>query len=216
MQENGRACVKIKPLNDWAVIVPSEAATRTAGGIYIPDAAQERPAEGIVEAVGPGAREEETWEDRKKEKGKKKERKFVSSTVKPGDRVIYERYAGTKIEIGGVERVLVRERSILGIFTGGGVDPKPLMLPERTTAGDTSLATIAMSAITANAPAQPLKSGGRPPAGDRPAKRASGKKPVKKAAKKSAKTAGKKKTAAGPKKLAGKKTASKKTTKKKR
>jgi len=55
----GTEAMKIKPLNDWAVIVPSEAMTRTAGGLFIPEAAKEKPAEGIVEAIGPGALEEE-------------------------------------------------------------------------------------------------------------------------------------------------------------
>src|SRR5512136_928498 len=93
--------MKIKPLNDWAVVIPSEAMTRTAGGLFIPDAAKEKPAEGVVEAIGPGALEEEKWEDRKKEKGKKKERKFIPTSVNPGERVMYDRYAGQKLELGG-------------------------------------------------------------------------------------------------------------------
>ena len=149
--------MQIKPLNDWAVIVPSEAAAKTAGGLYIPDAATEKPAEGVVEAIGPGALEEESWKERKKKK--KKERKFISTTVKAGERVLYERYAGTSIEHGGVERVLVRERNILGIFVGNpSTASRPLLLPERTSAADASLAKIAMNAITANAPAQAIAS----------------------------------------------------------
>jgi chaperonin GroES len=115
--------MKIKPLNDWAVIVPSEPMTRTAGGLFIPDSAKETPAEGTVEAIGPGALEEERWEDRKKEKGKKKERKFIPTSVKPGERVMYDRFAGSKVEVGGEERLLVREKHILGIL---------LMLPSAT------------------------------------------------------------------------------------
>ena len=145
----------IKPLNDWAVIVPSEAVERTAGGLYIPDAAKEKPAEGVVESIGPGALEEEGYGKKKKEK---KDRKFIATTVKPGECVLYERYAGTKIEVEGKDRVLVRERNILGIFVGGASsnDPKPLLLPSKTSAADTSLAKIAMTAITANVPAQPI------------------------------------------------------------
>lgn len=155
--------MKIRPLNDWAVIVPAEADERTAGGLYIPDAAKEKPAEGVVESIGPGALEEVSWKE-KKEKDRKKERKFIPTTVKPGERVMYEPYAGTKITLEGQERVLVREKSILGIFTGApSSDPRPLMLPERTTAGETSLATLAMSVITAHVPAQPLR--GKPAAG---------------------------------------------------
>ncbi len=142
--------MNIKPLNDWAVIVPSEAGERTAGGIFIPDSAKEKPAEGVVEAIGPGAFEEE--EKFGKKKKEKKERKFIPTTVKPGDRVLYERYAGQKITFGNVERLLVRERDILGLVTaqssGGG--QKPLQLPEKTAvSAGTSLATLAMKSIVA-------------------------------------------------------------------
>jgi chaperonin GroES len=128
--------MKIRPLNDWAVIVPAPAEVRTAGGLYLPDTAKEKPAEGIVEAIGPGALEEERWEDRKKEKSRKKERKFVPTSVKPGERVMYERFAGQTIELGGEERVLVRERSILGILPPAPARPQeelpPLLLPAAT------------------------------------------------------------------------------------
>ena len=131
--------MKIKPLNDWAVIVPSEAMTRTAGGLYIPDAAKEKPAEGTVEAIGPGAFEEEKRGEKKKEK---KERKFIATSVKPGERVMYDRYAGQKIMIGGAERVLVREVNILGILPPAPLRPKeelpPLMLPAVTGAGSST------------------------------------------------------------------------------
>ena len=142
--------MNIKPLNDWAVIVPSEAGERTAGGLFIPDSAKEKPAEGVVEAIGPGAYEEE--EKFGKKKKEKKERKFIPTTVKPGDRVLYERYAGQKITLGSTERVLVRERDILGLVTAQstGTGPKPLQLPERTApSAETSLATLAMKSIVA-------------------------------------------------------------------
>ena len=131
--------MKIKPLNDWAVIVPSEAMTRTAGGLYIPDAAKEAPAEGTVEAIGPGALEEEKRGEKKKEK---KERKFIATSVKPGERVMYDRYAGQRISIGGVERVLVREVNILGILPPAPARPKeelpPLLLPAMTATGSST------------------------------------------------------------------------------
>ncbi len=103
--------MKLKPLHDWAVITTSEAESRTAGGLYIPDTAKEKPEEGVVESIGPGAYEEEKGH---KKKGEKKERRFVPTTVKPGDRVLYERYAGQTYTIGTEERILVRERDILG------------------------------------------------------------------------------------------------------
>ena len=145
--------MKVKPLNDWVVIVPSEAMTRTAGGLFIPDSAKEKPAEGTVEAIGPGALEEQKWEDRKKEKGKKKDRKFIPTSVKPGERVMYDRFAGQKIDVNGEERVLVREKNILGILPPAAAPQKedlpPLMLPSATaSASATTLATRKTTAVT--------------------------------------------------------------------
>lgn len=189
--------MKIKPLNDWAVIVPSEALTRTAGGIFIPDAVKEKPAEGTVEAIGPGAYEEEKRGEKKKEK---KERKFIPTSVKPGERVMYDRYAGQKIDMHGVERVLVREKNILGILPPAPPRPKedlpPLMLPAATSASS-STAVVKRK----YAPVTVKKETPKPAV-----KKAAKKKPVKKAAVK--------KTAAKPKKRAVKKAASKKGKKK--
>jgi chaperonin GroES len=204
--------MKIKPLNDWAVIVPSEAMTRTAGGLFIPDAAKEKPAEGTVEAIGPGALEEEKRREKKKEK---KERKFIATSVKPGERVMYDRYAGQKITIGGVERVLVREASILGILPPAPAKPiedlPPLLLPSMTATGaSTALVSRKTTAV-------PVKKQAPRPAVKKTVKKATIKS-VKRAAKKTVKKAAKKKTAkkvAGkPKKAASKKTASKKAKKK--
>jgi chaperonin GroES len=190
--------MKIKPLNDWAVIVPSEALTRTAGGIFIPDAVKEKPAEGTVEAIGPGAYEEEKRGEKKKEK---KERKFIPTSVKPGERVMYDRYAGQKIDMHGVERVLVREVNILGILPPAPARPKedlpPLMLSSRTAiSSSTALVARKTTAVTVK------KEAPKPAA----KKKAAKKKPAKKAAGK--------KAAAKPKKTAVKKTASKKAKKK--
>lgn len=196
----------IMPLNDWAVIVPAEAAERTAGGLYIPDAAKEKPAEGTVESIGPGALEEEGYGKKKKDK---KDRKFIATTVKPGERVLYERYAGTKITIDGRERVLVRERSILGILVGEASSASAaLLLPSGTSSADTSLAKVAMTAITAHAPVLPVRTAAKKTVKKPTAKKAAKKPAAKKAAKKTVVT----KTA---KKPVVKKTA-KKTTKKKR
>ncbi|HSQ77639.1 MAG TPA: co-chaperone GroES, partial [Nitrospirota bacterium] len=97
---------------------------RTAGGLYIPDSAKEKPEEGVVEAIGPGAYEEEK---RGKKKDEKKERKFIPTIVKPGDRVLYERYAGQTYKVDNEERMLVRERDILGLID------RPLQIPAVTT-----------------------------------------------------------------------------------
>lgn len=195
--------MKIKPLNDWAVIVPSEAMTRTAGGLYIPEAAKEKPAEGTVEAIGPGALEEEKRGEKKKEK---KERKFIATSVRPGERVMYDRYAGQKIEIGGVERVLVREVNILGILPPAPALPKedlpPLMLPAVTATGSST-------ALAARRPGAVMVKKETPS----PMVKKAVKKAAKKAAKKTVKKAVKKKGQASG--VKGKGTAKKKTAKKK-
>lgn len=105
--------MKLRPLHDWAVIRPSEAEERTAGGLYIPDTARDKPHEGVVEAIGPGAYEQEKFGKKKKEG---EERKFIPSTVKPGDLVLYQSYAGQTYTIEEEELILVRERDILGIL----------------------------------------------------------------------------------------------------
>jgi len=125
--------MKLQPLQDWAVIRPSEAGEMTAGGLYIPDTAKDKPQEGVVEAIGPGAYEEEKFGKKKKEK---KERRFITTSVKPGDQVIYERYAGQTYQIDGEERILVRERDILGI------------LLERSSRADTSQPKLPIPAST--------------------------------------------------------------------
>jgi len=213
--------MKIKPINDWAVVIPSEAAQRTAGGLFIPEAAKEKPAEGTVEAIGPGALEEEKRGEKKKEK---KERKFIATSVKPGERVMYDRYAGQKITIGGVERVLVREVSILGILPPAPARPKedlpPLMLPAVTATGSsTALVPRKTTAVSVRKEAAPravkkaVKKKGQGPGvkGRGKAKPAARKKSVKKTAANPKKSAAKKKTV---KKTAVKKTASIKARKK--
>jgi len=105
--------MKLKPLYDWAVVLPSGAEEMSAGGIYIPDTARSKPHEGVVESVGPGAYEEEK---RGKKKDKEKKRRFIPTTVKPGDLVLYERYGGQTYTIDNEERILVRERDILGVL----------------------------------------------------------------------------------------------------
>jgi len=125
--------MKLKPMNDWTVIRPSDAAEKTAGGLYIPDSAKEKPQEGVVEAIGPGAYEEEKFG---KKKDEKKKRKFIPTTVKPGDLVLYERYAGQTYAIEGEDLVLVRERDVLGILSGDG--RKPLQISSTTSAKGTT------------------------------------------------------------------------------
>jgi chaperonin GroES len=198
--------MKLRPLHDWAVILPSTGDEMTAGGLYIPDTAKTKPREGVVEAVGPGAYEEEKRGKKKKE-GKK--RKFIPTSVKPGDHVIYERYAGQTYKINGEERILVRERDILGILK-----ERPLQIPSMTSASGTT--ALAKPALPSRAEAQkPEKKAGK--MAKKPAGRAASKpSPKKKAAKKDAPKAVKKKAAVkSTKKTEGRKAKSRKTAKKK-
>jgi len=194
--------MKLKPLHDWIVIVPVEAATRTAGGLYIPDSAKEKPEEGIVEAVGPGASEEQQTG---KKKTAEEERKFIPTTVKPGDRVLFERWSGRTHTIGKEERILVRERDILGIIE------RPLQIPQATGTGS-------VTAIVPREAGLPAKKGAeekllKTPVKTAAKKKASAKKAAaktKKAAKKKAVKASKKSPARAGASKAGKKRKAKK------
>lgn len=106
-----------QPLQDWALIEPSEAKEKTAGGLFIPDTAKEKPAEGKVLAVGNGRWEiPEKKGDSKLKKKKEKEKKVFKPTVlKPGDRVLYEQYGTTEVDLEGKELILVRESDVLGL-----------------------------------------------------------------------------------------------------
>ncbi len=191
--------MKLKPMHDWAVIMPSEAEARTAGGLYIPDTAKEKPEEGVVESIGPGAFEEEK---RGKKKEEKKERKFVPTTVKPGDRVLYERYAGQNYKIGEEDRILVRERDILGWIER----------PRVTTAVMTRPVSPLMNVPGSKTSGKPPKAKAKKAAAKASAKKGSTKKAGKKTAKKTARKAVKK-TAAKSRKTAkpkGRKTGKKK------
>ncbi len=92
----------IRPLFDRVVIERTEEATQTASGLFLPETAKEKPAEGVVVAVGNG---------RVNEKGETK-----ALTVKVGDKVLFGKYAGTEIKVQGEERLILREDDILGII----------------------------------------------------------------------------------------------------
>jgi chaperonin GroES len=104
----------IQPLQDWALIEPSEAKGKTTGGLYIPDTAKEKPVEGKVLAVGKGR-----WETPEKKSGSKSKNKqkkvFRPTVLKPGDQVLYEKFGTTDVELDGKELVLIRESDVLGI-----------------------------------------------------------------------------------------------------
>lgn len=93
--------MNIKPLHDKVLIKRVDEETKTAGGIIIPDTAKEKPSEGIVEAVGNGFRTEEG--------------KILPMTVKVGDRVLFAKWGGTEIKLGGETRLIVKESDILAV-----------------------------------------------------------------------------------------------------
>ena len=96
--------MNLTPLDDRVVVEPLSAETTTAGGIVLPDSAQEKPQRGKVRAVGPG---------RLLESG---ERSAVN--VKVGDEVLFSKYGGTDIEVAGVDVKILRENDILAKIVG--------------------------------------------------------------------------------------------------
>jgi len=93
--------MKLKPLEDRIVIKQIEAEEKTAGGIYLPEAAKEKPQIGKVVAVGPG---------RQLDNGK-----ISKMNVKKGDKVIYGKYMGNDVEIDGEKYVILKESDVHGI-----------------------------------------------------------------------------------------------------
>lgn len=93
--------MKIKPLHDRVIVRRIEEDEMTAGGIVIPDSAKETPAEGEILAAGPGATDDNG--------------KLTPMGVKAGDRVIFQKYAGTEVKIDGEEHLIMREDDILGL-----------------------------------------------------------------------------------------------------
>lgn len=93
--------MNIKPLHDKVLVKRVDEETRTAGGIIIPDTAKEKPSEGIVEAVGNGFRTEDG--------------KILPMSVKVGDRVLFAKWGGTEIKLGGETRLIIKESDILAV-----------------------------------------------------------------------------------------------------
>ncbi len=94
--------IKLKPLGDRVVVKQSEAETKTASGIVLPDSAKEKPTRGKVVSVGPGKLDD---------KGRRME-----LSVRTGDEVWYGKYSGTDVEIDGEKFVILRESDILGVI----------------------------------------------------------------------------------------------------
>ena len=96
--------MKFRPLHDRVVVRRIEAEEKTAGGIIIPDTAKEKPMEGEVIAVGPGARDEAG--------------KLVPLDVKGGDRILFGKWSGTEVKLDGEELLIMKESDIMGIIEG--------------------------------------------------------------------------------------------------
>ena len=97
--------MKFRPLQDRVLIRRLDQEEKTAGGIIIPDTAKEKPMEGEVMAVGPGARSEDGT--------------LHPLDVKVGDRVLFGKWSGTEVKVDGEDVVIMKESDILGVITGG-------------------------------------------------------------------------------------------------
>jgi chaperonin GroES len=96
--------MKFRPLHDRVVIRRLNAEEKSAGGIIIPDTAQEKPMEGEVVAVGPGARNEQG--------------QIVALEVKAGDRILFGKWSGTEVKLDGEELLIMKESDIMGVIEG--------------------------------------------------------------------------------------------------
>jgi chaperonin GroES len=102
--------MKFRPLHDRVVVRRVEEDVKTTGGIIIPDTAKEKPQQGEVVAVGPGARNE---------KGE-----LVALDVKAGDRILFGKWSGTEVKIDGEELLIMKESDILGVLEGAASKKK--------------------------------------------------------------------------------------------
>jgi chaperonin GroES len=102
--------MKFRPLHDRVVIRRIEGEDKTKGGIIIPDTAKEKPQEGEVIAVGPGARDESG--------------KLVPLDVKAGDRVLFGKWSGTEVKIGGDDLLIMKESDVMGVIEGASANKK--------------------------------------------------------------------------------------------
>ena len=94
--------MKFRPLHDRVVVEALDAEEKTAGGIIIPDTAQEKPQQGRVVAVGAGARGEDG--------------KLIPLDVKKGDVVLYGKWSGTEVKIDGKTLLIMRESDVMGVL----------------------------------------------------------------------------------------------------
>ena len=94
--------MKFRPLHDRVVVRRTEGEEKTKGGIIIPDTVKEKPQEGEVVAVGPGARDEDG--------------KLMPLELKPGERVLFGKWSGSEVKIDGQELLIMKESDIMGVL----------------------------------------------------------------------------------------------------
>jgi chaperonin GroES len=96
--------MKFRPLHDRVVVKRIEAEEKTRGGIIIPDTAKEKPQEGEVIAVGPGARDDSG--------------KLIALELKAGDRILFGKWSGAEIKLDGEDLLIMKESDVMGIIEG--------------------------------------------------------------------------------------------------
>ena len=96
--------MKFRPLHDRVVVRRIDAEEKTKGGIIIPDTAKEKPQEGEVIAVGPGARDESS--------------KVTPLDLQPGDRILFGKWSGTEVRIDGEDLLIMKESDVMGVIEG--------------------------------------------------------------------------------------------------
>ncbi len=94
--------MKFRPLLDRVLVKRTVEDTKTAGGIIIPDTAKEKPSQGEIIAVGPGARDEQG--------------KTLPMSLKIGDRILFGKWSGTEVKIDGEELLIMKEADVLGVL----------------------------------------------------------------------------------------------------
>ena len=96
------AKLKFRPLHDRVVFKRIDAEAKSAGGIIIPDTAQEKPSQGEIVAVGPGGRDENG--------------KLIPMDLKAGDRVLFGKWSGTEVKLDGEDLLIMKESDIMGVI----------------------------------------------------------------------------------------------------
>jgi chaperonin GroES len=96
--------MKFRPLHDRVIVKRIEAEEKTRGGIIIPDTAKEKPQEGEVIAVGPGARDDSG--------------KLIALELKAGDRILFGKWSGTEIKLDGEDLLIMKESDVMGVIEG--------------------------------------------------------------------------------------------------